>query len=561
MMLALVHWLMVAGAALLLSAAGSCHGSAQVEKRISRPTAGPGLAPPRAQARPAVGINRLSEPRRVRTPGAGGRRALPPSRAPVSRQVPRKERTVRPTGGGRPLVSSPPPRRPTVSPPLIGRPPVVVLPPPRLQPPRGQAVETPRHTGRGKAGREGASRGAEVPPRTVPLLPPSPPVSVRLEGVGVDLDEMPDEVLIVHAAVTSDSAIDALAQRQGLTVLERSSVALLGVRLVRMQIADGRSPATVLQSLALEPEVEAAQPNHIYRRQQSSSRAVIAPQYAISKLAADGAGIRASGRGVVIAVVDTGIDASHPDLRRAAVEAHDVLGASNATAEPAHATAIAGIIAADGITRGIARDARLLSLRAFASFGPRNVARPLRSTSMVVLKAIDAAVAAGARVLNLSFAGPSDALLERLLAAADARLVVAIAAAGNGGAHARPAYPAAYASVIAVTATDASDRLYEAATRGAYVEIAAPGVEVLAASADHGHELVSGTSFATAYVSGLAALLLEAAPDLATTHVRTVLIETAVDLGTPGRDDAFGAGLANAEAALAHRLVKRGKPR
>jgi len=366
---------------------------------------------------------------------------------------------------------------------------------------------------------------------------------------------MPDEVLIAHAVATPDSAIDALAQRQGLTVLERSSVTLLGVRVVRLLIADGRSPASVLQSLASEPEVEAAQPNNIYLRQQSGGRTAIAPQYAISKLAADGAGVRASGRGVTIAVVDTGIDVSHPDLRRAAVEAHDVLDPGDFQADPAHATAIAGIIAADGITRGIAREAAILSLRAFASLAPKGAGRPPRSTSMVVLKAIDAAVAEGARVLNLSFAGPSDALVERLLVAAEARGVVAVAAAGNGGAQALPAYPAAYASVIAVTATDASDRLYEAANRGAYVEIAAPGVEILAASAGHGHELVSGTSFATAYVSGLAALLLEVAPDLAPAQVRTVLIETAVDLGTPGRDDAFGAGLANAEAALAHRLI------
>lgn len=557
MMIALAHWLMAASAALLLCVVESGHSSAQVEKRVSRPSADPRRAPPRSRARPATGIDRLSEPRRGRTPGAAGRTALPPSRAPVSRPAPRNERTVRPTGRGRPLVSSPPPRRPPVAPPLTGRPSVVVLPPPRVQPPRGHVVETPRHSGRGDA-----LRGSVSPPRRgVPVLPTSPPASVRLEGVPADIDAMPDEVLIAHGAATPDSAIDALAQRQGLTVLERTAVALLGVRVVRLLIADGRSPAAVLQSLASEPDVETAQPNNIYRRQQSGGSAVIAPQYAISKLAADGAGVRASGRGVVIAVVDTGIDASHPDLRRAAVEAHDLLGPANAIADPAHATAIAGIIAADGITRGIARNAEILSLRAFASFAPRHATIPPRSTSMVVLKAIDAAVASGARVLNLSFAGPSDALLEKLLVAAEARLVVAIAAAGNGGALGPPAYPAAYAGVIAVTATDASDRLYEAATRGAYIEIAAPGVEILAASAEHGHELVSGTSFATAHVSGLAALLLEAAPDLAPAQLRTVLVETAVDLGAPGRDDAYGAGLANAEAALAHRFVRSRKPR
>ena len=134
--------------------------------------------------------------------------------------------------------------------------------------------------------------------------------------------------------------------------------------------------------------------------------------------------------------------------------------------------------------------------------------------------------------------------------AARAKRVIMVAAAGNGGADARPAFPAAYAGVIAVTAIDADDRLYEMANRGSYIAIAAPGVDILVAGGGHAHQFESGTSFAAAHVSGIIALMLELDPDMPADAVLQALVAGATDLGDPGPDHLFGAGRINAAATL-----------
>ena len=105
-------------------------------------------------------------------------------------------------------------------------------------------------------------------------------------------------------------------------------------------------------------------------------------------------------------------------------------------------------------------------------------------------------------------------------------------------------------NVIAVSATDAADKLFVASNRGAHIALAAPGVEIFLPAPDGKYQMTSGTSFSAAYVSGLAALVLERNPALKPEEVRSVLTRTARDLGAPGRDDLFGAGVADAYAAV-----------
>ena len=150
----------------------------------------------------------------------------------------------------------------------------------------------------------------------------------------------------------------------------------------------------------------------------------------------------------------------------------------------------------------------------------------------------------------MSFAGPKDALIERGIAATAAKGIVMVAAAGNAGPKSPPLYPAANANVIAVSATDAQDRLFAASNRGSYIALAAPGVDIFLPAPDEKYQMTSGTSFSAAYVSGLAALMLERNPALKPEEVRAILMKTARDLGAPGRDDLFGAGEADAFAAV-----------
>ncbi len=194
---------------------------------------------------------------------------------------------------------------------------------------------------------------------------------------------------------------------------------------------------------------------------------------------------------------------------------------------------------------GSAPAARILAIRAFGA-APNGA----ESTSFVVLKGLDYAAAHGAQIVNMSFAGPKDALIERGIAAAAAKGIVMVAAAGNAGPKSPPLYPAANANVIAVSATDAQDRLFAASNRGGHIAVAAPGVDIFLPAPDEKYQMTSGTSFSAAYVSGLVALMLERNPALKPDEVRAILMKTARDLGAPGRDDLFGAGEADAYAAV-----------
>ena len=120
-----------------------------------------------------------------------------------------------------------------------------------------------------------------------------------------------------------------------------------------------------------------------------------------------------------------------------------------------------------------------------------------------------------------------------------------------------PLYPAANPNVIAVSATDAQDKLFAASNRGGYIALAAPGVDIFLPAPDEKYQMTSGTSFSAAYVSGLAALMLERNPALKPDEVRAILTKTARDLGAPGRDDLFGAGEADAFAAVSAVVARR----
>jgi subtilisin family serine protease len=153
-------------------------------------------------------------------------------------------------------------------------------------------------------------------------------------------------------------------------------------------------------------------------------------------------------------------------------------------------------------------------------------------------------------VINMSFAGPRDPSLERALKAAHDKGIVLIAAAGNAGPKSPPLYPGADPNVIAVTATDVNDKLFAGANRGSYIAVAAPGVDVLVPGPDNTYQLTTGTSVASAEVSGLAALLLERNPNLTPDDVRKILTSSARRLGSKDRDNDFGSGLIDPSKAI-----------
>ena len=350
-------------------------------------------------------------------------------------------------------------------------------------------------------------------------------------------------MLVALPSNFTPQALDTLARRHHLVRLESQAIGLTGTTFHRWQIINQRSVADVVRALEADAGVRAAQPNYRFTLQQTQDRAADDYQYALAKLRLPEAHRLATGGSVLVAVIDNGVDTAHPEF------ADVVAGSFDATdrAEPPghHGTGIAGTIAAHADLTGAAPAARILAIRAFAPTGKTD-----ESTSLAILKSVDWAVSNGARVINMSFAGPRDPELALAFAAAAKKGVVLVAAAGNAGPKSPPLYPAADPNVIAVTATDPEDKLFVQSSRGPHIAVAAPGVHIIAPAPSDTYQIMTGTSVAAAQVSGIVALLLEAKPGLTPQAVRKALLSTARDLGPKGRDDQFGAGLADAYGAV-----------
>lgn len=355
------------------------------------------------------------------------------------------------------------------------------------------------------------------------------------------------DVLIVVDGSPTDTQVDALARRHRLERIESQNFPLIAATVFRWRIPDNRSMDRVLGELAIDRDVRFAQRNMSYFTQDAGAKVPVegdAGQYALAKLHLPEAHLLVRGSDVAIAVIDSGIDVTHPEFAGAIIATYDALNSKEGA--HSHGTGVAGTIVAHSRLVGSAPAARILAIRAFAA-NPSNGAE---STSFVVMKALNYAVQQNAQIINMSFAGPADPLVQQALAASSARGIVLVAAAGNAGPNSPPLYPAADSHVIAVTATDSGDHLFASANRGAHVAIAAPGVDILMPAPEDKYQVNSGTSFAAAYISGLAALLIDRNPGITPDGIRAALAATAHDLGPRGRDDQFGAGLADALAAV-----------
>ncbi|TBO54586.1 type VII secretion-associated serine protease mycosin, partial [Streptomyces kasugaensis] len=272
------------------------------------------------------------------------------------------------------------------------------------------------------------------------------------------------------------------------------------------------------------------------------------------------------GDGVTVAVLDTGVDADHPDLKGQVLPGKDLVGFGAGPGNSAwaqHGTAMSGIIAghghgagrADGVL-GVAPEARILPVRVILedSDPQRKEARAERAGALA--DGIRWATDQGADVINLSLGDDSksahpepreDAAIQYALG----KGVTVVASAGNGGEDGnRASYPAAYPGVIAVTAVDRYGARAPFSTRRWYATLCAPGVDVVIANPDRKYYEGWGTSAAAAFVSGAAALVRAAHPGLSPAQIRRLLIDTAQDAPEGGRDDTFGAGLVDPAAAI-----------
>jgi len=391
---------------------------------------------------------------------------------------------------------------------------------------------------RGQIGQLGASIAQNGGARTIVPLPP--PVG-RRPGNGMpaagERRLIPTEVVAEMASPATPQGIAALVLRNNLTLIDQLASQLTGTTLLLLRIPDQRPLATVIGALQADAAVLSAQPNYLFALQDAGAAGGDPLQYASLKLRLPEAHKLAAGDNVLVGVIDSGIDARHPELAGSIAATFDAIGHAGGPHD--HGTAIAGLIVAHGRLTGTAPRARLLAVRAFDAAG--NAAQ---GTTFNILKGLDWMAVKGARVINMSFAGPSDPAIHRGLEGAFRNRIMLIAAAGNAGPKSPPLFPGADPDVLAVTATDATDRIFAASNRGGYIAVAAPGVDVLVAAPDGSYQVSSGTSFSAAEVSGIAALMIQKHPDLTPQAVRVILMSTAKPLkqgGDPRLADAYQA--------------------
>jgi hypothetical protein len=274
--------------------------------------------------------------------------------------------------------------------------------------------------------------------------------------------------------------------------------------------------------------------NHLYRPAQASSQPVPVAYGAELVGFFGGNSCPVAPR---IGLIDTDV-AAHPALQDAPIQRRSFVD-NGARTSVVHGTAIASMLV--GRLPGVlplAPGAELYSADVFAYEG-----EALRSDVTAILAALDWMEERGVKVVNLSLMGPPNALLERGTLAVAQRGQILLAAAGNSGPGAPPAYPGAYPGVIAVAAVDARSRPYPRNNRGGYIAISAPGVDIWGADARGGEAFWTGTSFAVPFATAAVAREVALGRVNDVNDAQATLARSAQDLGAPGRDPIFGYGL------------------
>lgn len=360
---------------------------------------------------------------------------------------------------------------------------------------------------------------------------------------------------VVELAPRLDRQVRARLGRAGVTVARVSRDARWAV------VTSSTVPAGLEKDLERVPGVRLAEPLYIARIASTPNDPLLPMQWGVRSIEATRAWDTTTGAGdVTIAIVDTGIDLAHVEFAGRIVggrlgKGRDFVNADDvAQDDDGHGTHVAGIAAAasDNATgiAGVAPRCSIMPVKVLDAHG--------EGTSFDVAEGIKWAADEGADVINLSLqfeTYPGAVLLNavRYARAADALVV---AAAGNTGQE--TAYPAAFPGVLGVSAVTTAHAIADFSSRGRGIDLAAPGVWVWSTRLGGGFTPMQGTSMAAPFVSGVAALVRSLDASLSADEVAARLIASAVDLGAPGRDDLYGAGLLNAAGALARTVASVG---
>jgi subtilisin family serine protease len=316
----------------------------------------------------------------------------------------------------------------------------------------------------------------------------------------------------------------------------------------RMRVRAATDLNALVADLSANPAVAFAEPNHLRSEMRTPNDPVLTQQWALRDIHAYEAWDITTGGDITIAILDTGVSSSHPDLSHKVLRGYDFYnGDTDASDDEGHGTYTAGVAAANsnngtGIA-GVCWGCKILPVKVLGSRG--------QGDDATIAQGIRWAVDQGVRIISMSLGGPEDTQVIRdAVSYAHDHNVLIIAASGNGQADGnKPNYPAAYPSVLAVSATNSTDGVTGFSTTGSFVDIAAPGVGLWSTiwSPRDGdtYGVENGTSASCPHVAGAAALALTLRPDLSADQLAEVLESAADDQGAPGKDPEYGFGRLN----------------
>jgi thermitase len=384
------------------------------------------------------------------------------------------------------------------------------------------------------------------------LAPGSKGEPVAQPGVDNDPEGAPyvaGELLVAYEPGTSEEAEETVVRRSGARTLENlpGEVRLVSFPAIRREASEAvreRALARALAYLGHKAAVEAVDYNYLREPYFIPNDPMLANQWGLISARFGGAWNDAKGGRAKVAIVDSGAYSNHPDIGRIIAQrdfVEDDAVADDDNGHGTHVTGIAGALTDNG--KGVAGgcfDCELLIAKVMGRIG--------FTTDSRIVKGINWSANHGADVVNLSLGGSGDSsVLRTAVDRAYGRGALVVAAAGNEGTNV-PQYPAAYSKVIAVSATTADGRLARYSSRGDWVDLAAPGTDILSTSNSGGYDRMSGTSMSAPFVSGLAGLL--ASRGMSADSIRQSMQTTAKDLGPAGDDPQFGHGRIDADNAV-----------
>lgn len=354
------------------------------------------------------------------------------------------------------------------------------------------------------------------------------------------------QLLVKPKVSMSEAALDAILSAQG--AREHDRIKVLDVRLIRVP---ARAADKLMKALENNKDVEYVEPDHVAMAVNTANDPyfIAGNQWSLSKIEAPGAWATTVGSSsVVVAVLDSGVRASHPDLSGKVLQGYDFVNSdADADDDNGHGTAVAGITASstnNGVgMAAVSWNSMILPVKVLGANGSGSYS--------AMANGITWAADNGARVINLSLGGTaSSRTLQNAVNYAWNRNIILIAAAGNNG-NDIPFYPAACSNVVAVSATDSADRRPSWSNFGSYVDVAAPGVDILTLQGTSSYANSNGTSFSSPVAAGVVALMAAANPSLSNVGVVDALLKNNDDIGAAGYDVYYGHGRVNARRAVA----------